>query len=283
MRSRSNRLAQAAACLVAACACIAGNAGAQSLSSLSDRVAALEARAQTEPGQTLQSVDLLNRIAQLEADVKDLRGQVEQMRHDSDQAGQRAKAQYDDLDARLARIENAAASTPATPATARSSAAPSQPAVARAPAPVAPATAAATQPADASTTAPTDDQGAYKAALAALTAEQYVDSAQRFAAFVQQYPDSPLVPNAWYWMGESYYVTQNYALALKAFQTVVDRYPNSNKMPDALLKVGFSQDGLRQRDAAEATLRAVIARYPDSEAANRARSRLRAMSLDTGH
>ena len=285
MRSAKPSFAWAAACCVAAGALIAGTASAQSLNSLSDRVAALEARSQQTQSQTQESVALLNRIAQLESDIKDLRGLVEQMQHDDEQAAQRAKDQYQDLDRRLSQLEHAGTSASLAAAPVKPASAPAQATVARTP-DVATATtpsvaAPGTQSASA-TANPVDDQTAYKAALATLTAEQYADAAQRFAAFVQQYPDSPLMPNAYYWMGESYYVTQNYALALQAFQTVVTRYPDSNKMPDALLKVGFSQDGLKQRDAAEATLRAVIARYPDSEAASRAQSRLRVMSMDTG-
>ena len=130
---------------------------------------------------------------------------------------------------------------------------------------------------------PAGEQAAYDAALAAVRADQYADSAQRFAAFLQQYPDSALAPNAYYWMGESYYVTQNYALALQAFKVVVTRYPDSPKTPGALLKLGYSQDGLKQREAAEATLRDVIKRYPNSDAAEQAQSRLRAMSMDANH
>jgi tol-pal system protein YbgF len=260
---------------VAATALVAANASAQSRPGLADRVAALEAR--TQQNQTEQSVEQLNRIAQLESDVKALRALVEQMQNENEQGMERSKAQYIDLDSRLGRIENA----PAAPAT--------RP-VPHATLPPRPTTAGAaiavqsTVPPSAPVAAatPANEQAAYAAALAAVRADQYADSAQRFSAFVQQYPDSPLAANAYYWMGESYYVTQNYQLALDAFKAVVTRYPDSPKSPGALLKLGYSQDGLKQRDAAQATLRDVIQKYPNSDEAGQAQSRLRAMSMDNG-
>ena len=50
-----------------------------------------------------------------------------------------------------------------------------------------------------------------------------------FQAYLRDYPDGALAPNAWYWLGESYYVTQNYPLAQQAFDTVLQRFPDSSK------------------------------------------------------
>jgi tol-pal system protein YbgF len=271
----------ASACVVAALL-IGTGASAQSRLSLADRVAALETRMQQN--QTEQSVEQLNRIAQLESDVKALRSLIEQMQNENEELKQRDKAQYIDLDTRLSRIENAGPTTPAPAARpAASTRVPVAAPAASGPAAVLPpstsaanANGAPTAPAN-----PADEQAAYKTAFDTMKAEQYADSANRFNTFVQQYPNSTLAPNAYYWMGESYYVTQNYQLALEAFKTVVTKYPDSPKTPGALLKLGFSQDGLKQRDAAQATLREVIQKYPNSNEATEAQGRLRAMSMDT--
>ena len=71
--------------------------------------------------------------------------------------------------------------------------------------------------------------------IAALKDGRYAESARRFQQFIQQYPTNDLTPNAYYWLGESYYVTQNYKIALQSFQTLLQRYPESQKAPDALL------------------------------------------------
>jgi len=271
-------------CRVVACAAatvlLASGAFAQSRASLADRVAALEVR--TQQNQSEQSVEQLNRIAQLESDVKALRALVEQLQNENAQGMERTKAQYIDLDSRLSRLENAPAAA-LTPMPRAGQTTVPRPAPSHAPVRAAIAPPMAVAPAGAAVPAsPANEQAAYDAALAAVRADQYADSAQRFNAFIQQYPDSPLAANAYYWMGESYYVTQNYQLALAAFKTVVTRYPDSPKAPGALLKLGYSQDGLKQRDAAEATLRDVIQKYPASDEAGQAQSRLRAMSMDNG-
>src|SRR5690606_41944752 len=60
--------------------------------------------------------------------------------------------------------------------------------------------------------------------------------------------DGAYAPNARYWLGESYYVTQNYDLALEQFQLLYQRYPDHDKAPGALLKIGLSQYGLRSEE-----------------------------------
>ncbi len=276
VRMTMKHLRMIALACISASFLLAVDASAQSRASLADRVAALEARVQQN--QSEQSVAQLNRIAQLESDVKQLRALVEQMQNANEQAKQSSREQYIDLDSRLGRLEGgSAAGAGKLPA----------PTIPTRPAAALP-TAHAAIPASSLTIAiaptnPAGEQAAYDAALAAVRADQYADSAQRFNAFVQQYPDSPLAANAYYWMGESYYVTQNYELALAAFKAVVERYPDSPKTPGALLKLGYSQDGLKQRAAAEATLREVIQRYPNSDEAGQAQSRLRAMDMDAGH
>ena len=108
---------------------------------------------------------------------------------------------------------------------------------------------------------------------------QYAEAARRFQSFLAQYPDGEFAPNAQYWLGESYYVTQNYQIAL------TPRAPprpvlTSNKVPDALLKVGYCHYELRQWDLAESTLNQVIQTYPDSTVARLAQGRLRALRLE---
>ena len=107
----------------------------------------------------------------------------------------------------------------------------------------------------------------------------YVESSRRFRDFLAAFPAGQLAPNALYWLGESYYVTQNYALAGEQFQLLMDRYPTHDKAPGALLKLGLAQLGLKQSAQAEATLRQVVKRYPGSDVARTADDRLRAMQL----
>ena len=230
--------------------------------SLADRVAALEARNAGEQGGT----ELVNQISQLRSEVQELRGQIEQLQQQLEQAKQGQRSQYLDLDGRLNRLEGGAASPAATPAAATSANVPA----ATASNDVAPASNAM---------AGMDERGAYAHAFDALKGGDYVESSRRFRDFLAAHPGGQYTPNALYWLGESYYVTQNYPLAQEQFQSLLDRYPTHDKAPGALLKVGLSQYGAREYDAAARTLGEVTSRYPGTDAARTAADRLNAIQL----
>ena len=105
-------------------------------------------------------------------------------------------------------------------------------------------------------------------------------SAKMFQSFLGLYPNGDLAPNAYYWLGESYYVTQNYPISLDAFNKLLAQYPNSQKASAALLKVGYCQYELKQWDQAETTLNQVVAKYPGTQEANLAQGRLRALKME---
>lgn len=237
-----------------------GDASAQRRQSIADRVAALEQQANA-PSPTLE---LLKQIEDMRAEIAALRSQVEELQHQNEETARSARTQYLDVDTRLQRLEAANQPPPMAldPAGAPVDAAPAD---ATAPAKPVPAGAG--------------EKAAYDAALNALKAGEYVDSARQFADFLARFPNGPYAPNALYWLGESYYVTQNYALAADQFRTLLDRYPANDKAPGALLKLGLAQYGLRQNEAAMTTLRQVAQRYPGSDAARIADDRLRSMQL----
>ena len=264
--------------IVAAARVAAAPVCAQRLS-LADRVTRLEQQA-AQQNQSQQNLELLNRLTELQAEVQSLRALLEQLQNENEQLKQRNREQYLDLDSRLQRLEGGGAPVaPAAPASATPSA-PARPAAA-APAgqgfeDVEPAGGAPAAAAD-----PASEQAEYDAALKALVERFEADqSARAFNAFLRKYPESPLAANAWYWLGESYYVTQNYEYALEAFQTVLGRFGGSRKEADAQLKLGYCQLALGQREAGEATLMDVMQRHAGSEAAVKAESRLRSLSAE---
>jgi tol-pal system protein YbgF len=292
-------------------AVVALPASAQRLS-LAERVERLEQ--QQAGGQGGNAVDLVNQINALQQQVQTLQGQVEELKHQLDEAKQRSKDQYIDLDSRIGRIEghapNGAPPPPGAGANARDNAPPPDIQLGggngdQAPPPPrnntrdvpqnargnvgelrddergdlnAPPPGDGTPQADAA-----GEQPAYDAAFAALKDGRYAESARRFQSFLDQYPSSGLASNAYYWLGESYYVTSNYKIALQSFQTLLQRYPESQKAPDALLKVGYSQYELKQWDQAEATLNQVVQTYPDTTVAHLAQGRLRALKSESRH
>jgi tol-pal system protein YbgF len=249
--------------------------------SLADRVSLLEQRAQNKDQ---SSVAMVNQLQQMQAQLQQMQGQIEELQHQLQQLQDKSKDQYIDLDSRMGRLEAASktgtapasgSSTPAAAGAATTGAATAGPAAsanAATPAPAASGAAKGDKPLSAADNAAA--QAAYDTAFKTLRGGDYVGASREFRQFIEQYPDHPLTPNAFYWLGESYYVTTNYQVALQAFQHLLSQFPQSEKAPDALLKVGYCQFELKQVPAAKATLNAVISKYPTSKAASLAKERL---------
>jgi tol-pal system protein YbgF len=288
-----------AAALVAATS-FSGSVDAQSgRLSLAERVARLEAQNQGQ-GSGQSAVDLLNRIDDLQSEVQSLRGLVEQQAFEIEELKKRSRDQYVDLDSRISRLEgNPAPVSSAPPSEPTAPIAPGQvqdlpqaptvPGQLSMDAPIEPATppepqpvASEPMPAQPTTTMipQAGEQAAYDTAFDALREGRYAESARRFSGFLEQFPQGELADNATYWLGESYYVTQNYQIALDTFRALLANYPQSAKTQDAMLKVGYCLYELKQWSAAEAALNDVVARYPGSTVARLAQGRLRALRLE---
>ena len=260
--------------LVIAAALVAAAPAHAQRQSLADRVATLEAKANNPQA----NLDLLNRIEQQQTELRELRSQLEQLQNENEQLKQRNRDQYLDLDGRLERLESGApgVTPPVSPPVAGANAS------AAAPISVAPAVAepAPTVHGDVGAMASAgDERAAYNAAFDQLKAGKYADSAELFTSFLTLYPNGVYAPNALYWLGESYYVTQNYQMAAQQFRALIDRYPTHEKASGAVLKLGLSEFGLGKMDEAERILADVVARYPGSDVANIASGHLRSMQL----
>jgi tol-pal system protein YbgF len=239
--------------------------------SLADRVTQLEQQVQNKDQ---GSIGMVNQIQQLTSQIQQLQGQIEELQHGQQQLEDKNKAQYGDIDARLSRLESGAAAAPANnkAPTGNTPAAPPNNA------PAAAASAAPDAAAGKANAAPAADPGAaaaYDVAFKAIRAGDYVSASRDFRGFIQKYPSDALTPNAYYWLGESYYATMNYQVALEAFQHLLSQFPQSEKAPDATLKLGYTQLELKQLPQAKATLTSVASKYPGSKAASLAQERLR--------
>ena len=252
---------------------------------LSTQVSAQEAELST-------TAILVIQVQELQDEVRTLRGQLEEQARELENLKRRQRDQYLDLDQRLSDMRNnqPVASTGQLRGSASSQRPTVSPAVedtpeVRAPmesqSKVTPIGQPQAQIQSAAATA-AEEKAAYDQAFQALKELRYADAAEDFQAFVDVYPSSEYADNAQYWLGESYYVTRNYDIALKAFQDLMDRYPDSTKVPDALLKVGYTHYELEQWDSSRAALTQVQESYPDTTLARLAESRLRSMRME-GH
>ncbi|MBE9549614.1 MAG: tol-pal system protein YbgF [Proteobacteria bacterium] len=233
--------------------------------------------------------DLVYQVQQLQEEVRQLRGQVEQQSHELDNLKSRQRDQYLDLDSRLGELQKSSAGI-ATPAAINPSeivavdtqvgAVVTTGSVINTPALDSAAVALPGNQTVAVEAPAIDDKTAYQQAFTHLKELRYTEAAESFYAFLETYPDSPLAGNAEYWLGESYYVTRNYDFALESFQRLLEKYPDSKKVPDAWLKTGYTYYEMGEYQKAADTLERVKQQYPDTTLAKLADSRLKTMRLE---
>lgn len=205
-------------------------------------------------------VDLSRRIDALETQLRLLRGGVEETQNGNESVRKQQRDLYADLDRRLSALEGSRGAAGAASAAAGGGA---------------PAVAGAANPGGT-----LDDATAYGHAFDALKAGEYGSAITQFRSFAESYPNSGLLDNAQYWLGEAYYVTRDYDQAAASFRAVGARWPNSRKAPDALLKLGFTQYEKKRTAEARATLQQVLVRFPNSDAAKLATDRLAKMTAE---
>ena len=208
---------------------------AQRVRSLEERVDRTEKQLDTQ-----SLVKLMQEIEALREEVRSLRGDLEQLSYDVEGVRQRQRDLYVDVDNRLQALENVAASAGSGKADSKDA----------------------------------NASDAYMAAFALLRESRYAEARKAFNEFITEYPDSSLVANSVYWLGQVDYVNKKYSDAIDQFGKVVEKYPDSDKAADALLKIGYSRDELGNASGAREALEGVLKKYPGSAAANMARQRL---------
>ncbi len=97
-------------------------------------------------------------------------------------------------------------------------------------------------------------QQQYDQAFALLARADYDGAERALKAFLRQHPNDGLAGNAQYWLGETYYVRQDYSNAAIAFGEGFQRYPKNSKAPDNLLKLGMSLAQINKKPEACAAL-----------------------------
>jgi tol-pal system protein YbgF len=257
------------------CIAAAGSAHAGLLSDDEARkqVQQLEARiSKLEQSQGRSLVDLQTQIDTLNAEMRKLRGQNQELVHDLQEAEKRQKDFYIDLDTRLRRFEAVDNAQPEAVSGVSAAGTLAQPAASG----VAAAGTLAQQPAVPVYDPETEDR-AYEAGYAFYRANSYQNAINAFQEFLKKFPDSVFVPNVHFWMGESYFAQQDYKNSLASYQLLVDKYSYSPKTPDAMLAVASCQQQLKSVKSAKKTLKRLIAKYPHSEAAGKAKALLKTL------
>lgn len=114
----------------------------------------------------------------------------------------------------------------------------------------------------------------YDLAYKDFTSSNFQLAVEGFSDFIQSYPDAPLAPQAYLYMGNSYQALNKFEQAISSYKSIVDKYPDSQLHPDALFKIGDSLIKLGDVSRGETYFQHVIQKFPDSNAAELARDRL---------
>ncbi|MBM6593049.1 tol-pal system protein YbgF [Microvirga pudoricolor] len=114
-----------------------------------------------------------------------------------------------------------------------------------------------------------DPRSDFDAAYASYTQRQYEQAEMGFRRFLQSNPRDRMVPEASYWLGESYLQRGRHREAAEQFLNVSADYPSSAKAPDALLKLGVSLNAIGARDRACAVFVELDRKYPQASASVR--------------
>lgn len=238
-----------------------------------------------------QSSQLIITIQQLQDEVRGLRGQLESQEYRLKRIETDQKERYRDLDRRLSLILQSQmqgetqgeiqGKSSADPVISEEPTRTSSVDVKAEDKAAANKAAAGLDNADQSTATSPDtadssinDQNDYQAAFALVRARDFNGAANSFTRFLADYPDSPRVPNAHYWLGEIYLAQGKQNESEAAFLRVADEYSDSRKAADALYKLGILYKQQGNLEKSMAFMSRVVAEYPETSAAQLAASAL---------
>lgn len=200
--------------------------------------------------QTGSLLDLLTQLESLNQELRKLRGQNEELVHNLQDAKNRQKDFYVDLDTRLRHFE--AAEVAAQAATAEKA-----------------AEKGVVEDVEAI------ENSAYEAIYAYYKAANYTKVLDSSREFLKKFPDSGRLPNVHYLMGDAYFSQDDFKKSIASYQVVVSKYEASPNVPDAWLNIASCQQQLKDNASAKKTLKLLVAKYPNSKAAQKAIKRLK--------
>lgn len=199
------------------------------------------------------------RLSGMEDQLREMRGMIEQNQNEVRKIAENFERFQKDTEFRLSQ-------QPATPMAAAPTAqggAVQNLAAATAPEPAEAAPMAEqkkTPPSQLKTNFPTP-RDHYNYAFRLLNQTQYEQAATSFDDFAAKYPKDPLVGNAFYWGGETYYIRRDYTTAADYFRKGYEAMPEGPKAADNLYKLALSLNALDRGKEACVVLQQVVAKF----------------------
>lgn len=194
-----------------------------------------------------RTLELLNQIEKLRDEIAGLRGKIEVLQFNQDEASKRQRDLYVDLDARLRNMESKDL--------VRDQKAKEQ----------------AAQEKNAAQAAA--EQAQIDQIVSRIKAGKNKDGIAALTKFVTENPQSAHAAEATYWIGVANTALKDYKAASAAFSEVADQ-ADSPRAPDALLGLASIAAAQKNAKASRKYLSVIVEKYPQSEAAVTAKKAL---------
>lgn len=186
-------------------------------------------------------VNLLQQLNLLQREVGELRGITENHAHQIEQILDRQRDLYQEIERRLSDSRSGSVSSEPIASTSTPS------------------------------SAIKDEETGYDRAIRLVLEERRYDLAiPEFKAFIANNPTSTYLGNAHYWLGQLFYVQENFSDAKNHFNKVVNDYKDSSKRGDCILKLGMIDVAENNKASARRHFEQVKSEYPNSTEANMA-------------
>jgi tol-pal system protein YbgF len=237
-----------------------------------------------------QALNTEVRISNLESQMRDLTGQLEEIQFGVTQVKSRLDKMQADDEIRFHALEHPG-SGPVAAAAPPPGDAGAQPDSSGAPTPIAPgassgdmsqapsasgslsapgsAPAAATEtPDQAGASAPVTlpagtPESQYAYAFNLVRQNDFAGAESAFKQFLDQNPKDPLAGNAQYWLGETYFARGQFQQAAAIFAQGYVKYPKSEKTPNVLLSLGISLGNLGKKQQACLSFAKLVHQFPN--------------------
>ena len=144
-----------------------------------------------------------------------------------------------------------------------------------APAPTQPAPQTPTQPAAAARLSP---QEVYNMANSDYLKGNFDLAIAGFKMYIEQFSESPLVDDCFYWIGECFFSQKKFKEAVDQFNELILNYPGGDKIPEAYLKKGISLVELGQKEEAISVFKLLISKFPLEEETKIAQQKIKELT-----
>ncbi len=222
---------------------------------------------------------LNNRLAEMEEEMRDLNGRVEEQNFTLNQLKSQLDIMQSDLELRLNSLEgNVPTPTPPLsapvqqPNTSLNTTLPSNDMVSMGYDTYQQQAVATPQTSTSGSFSFDNPSTLYDQSFQFIRDQDFAGAEEGFRAFLQRYPGHKLAGNAKYWLGETYYVRGLLDQAIQTFAEGYQQYPQGNKAPDNLLKLGVALAQKNRTEDACLSLKQLKSEFPNASSTIKSRT-----------